>query len=81
MDAQSRSLGSIGLAVGVTVIIGVAAIVMLRSDKPTVRTANAAIAGEGPIPELQGAVAWLNSAPLSRESLRGKVVLETAWRK
>ena len=61
----------LGLAVGVTVIIGVAAIVMLHSEKSVVAAANAAVADEGPMPELGGAVAWLNSAPLSRESLRG----------
>ena len=36
-------------------------------------------ADEGPIPELGGAVAWLNSAPLSSKSLRGKVVLVNFW--
>jgi thiol-disulfide isomerase/thioredoxin len=79
MDGQSRSLGWIGRAVGLTVIIGVAAVVMLHSEKPVVLTANAAVADDGPMPELRGAVAWLNSAPLSRESLRGKVVLVNFW--
>lgn len=39
----------------------------------------AALADEGPLPDLGGAVAWLNSAPLSSESLRGKVVLVDFW--
>lgn len=30
---------------------------------------------EGPLPDLGGAIAWLNSAPLTGKSLRGKVVL------
>jgi thiol-disulfide isomerase/thioredoxin len=34
---------------------------------------------EGPMPDLNGAVAWLNSAPLSSKSLRGKVVLVNFW--
>jgi cytochrome c biogenesis protein CcdA/thiol-disulfide isomerase/thioredoxin len=34
---------------------------------------------EGPMPELGGAVAWLNSPPLTRNSLRGKVVLIDFW--
>jgi cytochrome c biogenesis protein CcdA/thiol-disulfide isomerase/thioredoxin len=34
---------------------------------------------EGPMPDLVGAVAWLNSPPLSSESLRGKVVLIDFW--
>ena len=34
---------------------------------------------EGPLPALGGAVAWLNSPPLTREQLRGKVVLVDFW--
>ena len=34
---------------------------------------------EGPLPPLDGAVAWLNSPPLTREQLRGKVVLVDFW--
>jgi hypothetical protein len=34
---------------------------------------------EGRMPELNGAVAWLNSAPLSSKTLRGKVVLVNFW--
>jgi cytochrome c biogenesis protein CcdA/thiol-disulfide isomerase/thioredoxin len=37
------------------------------------------LAIEGPMPELGGAVEWLNSAPLTRDSLRGKVVLIDFW--
>src|SRR6266404_3987683 len=76
---MKHSLVWIGRAVGVTVIIGVAAMVMLHSEKPVVLTANAALGDEGPMPELGGAVVWLNSAPLSREHLRGKVVLVNFW--
>ena len=35
--------------------------------------------GEGAMPPLDGAVAWLNSAALSSKSLRGKVVLINFW--
>jgi thiol-disulfide isomerase/thioredoxin len=38
-----------------------------------------ALADEGPEPNLGGAIAWLNSAPLDRQSLRGKVVLVDFW--
>ena len=31
------------------------------------------------MPDLDGAVAWLNSAPLSNKALRGKVVLVNFW--
>ena len=49
-----------------------------------VRTANAAesqraLPDQGPLPDLGGAFAWLNSAPLSDKSLRGKVVLVNFW--
>jgi len=38
-----------------------------------------ALADEGRLPDLGGAVAWLNAAPLSSKSLRGKVVLVNFW--
>jgi cytochrome c biogenesis protein CcdA/thiol-disulfide isomerase/thioredoxin len=34
---------------------------------------------EGPLPPLDGAVQWLNSPPLTREQLKGKVVLVDFW--
>ncbi len=34
---------------------------------------------EGPMPELSGAVGWINSPPLTTKSLRGKVVLIDFW--
>jgi cytochrome c biogenesis protein CcdA/thiol-disulfide isomerase/thioredoxin len=37
------------------------------------------LASEGPFPSLDGAVGWLNSTPLTRESLKGKVVLVDFW--
>ncbi|QBF27306.1 thioredoxin family protein [Pseudomonas tructae] len=33
----------------------------------------------GPMPELGGAVQWLNSPPLDRQALKGKVVLVDFW--
>ena len=53
----------------VAVIVGLAPIMI----------ANVAQDDEGPMPEWDGAVAWLNSAPLNRQSLRGKVVLVNFW--
>jgi cytochrome c biogenesis protein CcdA/thiol-disulfide isomerase/thioredoxin len=35
--------------------------------------------GEGEMPPLSGATAWLNSPPLSTQSLRGKVVVVDFW--
>jgi thiol-disulfide isomerase/thioredoxin len=34
---------------------------------------------EGAMPDLDGAIGWLNSDPLTRKSLRGKVVLVNFW--
>ena len=34
---------------------------------------------DGPAPALKGAVAWLNSSPLTPEALKGKVVLVDFW--
>ncbi|UHQ19193.1 cytochrome c biogenesis protein DipZ [Lysobacter sp. KIS68-7] len=43
------------------------------------RTDATALPVEGTLPALSGATAWLNSAPLTAESLRGKVVLVDFW--
>ncbi len=36
---------------------------------------HSSLGDEGAMPNLDGAIGWLNSAPLSRKSLRGRVVL------
>src|SRR5262245_64652865 len=38
-----------------------------------------ALADEGEVPDLRGAIGWLNSPPLSAKALRGKVVLVDFW--
>ena len=45
----------------------------------TVAVAGSNLPVEGTMPELNGAVQWLNSPPLTREQLRGKVVLVDFW--
>ncbi len=42
-------------------------------------SARPALADEGRMPDLGGATTWFNSVPLTRESLRGKVVLVHIW--
>lgn len=79
MTRSSWSLVWIRRAVSVTGLIGVVGIMLLHTETPVVATASVTLADEGPMPELGGAVAWLNSAPLNRESLRGKVVLVNFW--
>jgi thiol-disulfide isomerase/thioredoxin len=53
----------------------------LAKPVPTANAAESqrALPVEGPLPDLGGAVAWLNSTPLSGKSLRGKVVLVNFW--
>ncbi|WP_260483725.1 cytochrome c biogenesis protein DipZ [Sphingomicrobium flavum] len=41
--------------------------------------ADAPLPDEGPLPSLDGAIHWLNSEPLSRDELKGKVVLVDFW--
>jgi cytochrome c biogenesis protein CcdA/thiol-disulfide isomerase/thioredoxin len=43
------------------------------------KSSSGALPVEGEIPSLSGATAWLNSPPLTPESLRGKVVLVDFW--
>jgi len=58
---------NIALLIGVaTLITGLVAIASETGD-------------EGPSPDFSGALDWLNSAPLSTKSLRGKVVLVNFW--
>jgi thiol-disulfide isomerase/thioredoxin len=76
---------------GVVVIVGVVAIPggwdrNLFTKFSFVNTARAeehltgtALADEGRLPDLGGAIAWLNSVPLNSKSLRGKVVLVDIW--
>jgi thiol-disulfide isomerase/thioredoxin len=45
----------------------------------TTTAAESPLADEGRLPEPAGAIGWLNSVPLNRKSLRGKVVLVDIW--
>ena len=50
---------------------------MMMSAKPSMGAE--ALPVEGEMPPLSGAVAWLNSPPLTRDALKGKVVLVDFW--
>ena len=63
----------------VSVIFGGAVVMLLRSERSAVPTTHNTFTDEGAMPEFRGAVGWLNSSPLTRESLRGKVVLVNFW--
>jgi thiol-disulfide isomerase/thioredoxin len=49
------------------------------ADATSGRGFRSSLGDEGAVPDLDGAIGWLNSAPLSRKSLRGKVVLVDFW--
>jgi thiol-disulfide isomerase/thioredoxin len=51
----------------------------LAANASTGRTFHSSLGDEGAMPDLDGAVGWLNSPGLSRQSLRGKVVLVNFW--
>jgi thiol-disulfide isomerase/thioredoxin len=55
-------------------LVAGAALLTARASK-----SQPAHADEGPLPDLGGAIGWLNSAPLNGKSLRGKVVLVDFW--
>ncbi|HVH04694.1 MAG TPA: cytochrome c biogenesis protein CcdA [Myxococcota bacterium] len=50
----------------------------LPGGAPALRAAGE-LAGDGTLPSLDGATLWLNSSPLTRDALRGKVVLVDFW--
>jgi cytochrome c biogenesis protein CcdA/thiol-disulfide isomerase/thioredoxin len=49
------------------------------NESTTTQPAAVELGHEGSLPSLDGAVKWLNSAPLTREQLKGKVVLIDFW--
>ena len=51
----------------------------LAADATSPRGFHSLLGDEGAMLDLDGAIGWLNSAPLSRKSLRGKVVLVNFW--
>jgi thiol-disulfide isomerase/thioredoxin len=62
---------------GLAALPAVAATVAVLSARGAGR--HSTLADEGPLPDLSGAVGWLNSEPLTGRTLRGKVVLVDFW--
>lgn len=60
-------------------IMGIIAIPGAKSVSVTTIEPQPSLADEGRLPDLGGSVAWLNSAPLNRKALQGKVVLIDIW--
>jgi thiol-disulfide isomerase/thioredoxin len=55
------------------------AAMMRASTEPPKSASPAPLPVEGTLPPLDGAVQWINSPPLTKEALRGKVVLVDVW--
>src|SRR5271169_2325568 len=51
----------------------------IAADATSPRTFHSLPGDEGAMPDLDGAIGWINSAPLSSKSLRGKVVMVNFW--
>ncbi len=64
--AESHLIGTLGPEKGALVPVSAAEPQLTLPD-------------EGPMPDLSGAVGWINSPPLSTKSLRGKVVVIDFW--
>ena len=60
-----------------SVVMGGAGRGMMMAGKPQAEASK--LPPEGLMPPLSGAVEWLNSPPLTREALKGKVVLVDFW--
>jgi thiol-disulfide isomerase/thioredoxin len=67
---------SVIVGLGALPAIGAATVAALSALGTSARPA---LSDEGGMPDLGGATSWLNSAPLTGESLRGKVVLVDFW--
>jgi cytochrome c biogenesis protein CcdA/thiol-disulfide isomerase/thioredoxin len=74
-QSDSRASQS-GATAGDTGTMAASPAMAMQANGP--RTAEA-LAVEGQLPSLAGAVAWLNSPPLSADALKGKVVLIDFW--
>ena len=57
---------------------GLAQLLGMEDEDLTTRTGGT-LPVEGALPEIDGAILWLNSPPLTREQLNGKVVLVDFW--
>jgi thiol-disulfide isomerase/thioredoxin len=51
----------------------------MTAGKPAAASAASGLPSQGPMPALDGASQWLNSPPLTRAQLKGKVVLIDFW--
>ena len=78
LGLDTRVLASLSTAQTFTFEHRLAQLLGMEDEELTTKTGGM-LPVEGPLPPLDGAVAWLNSPPLTREQLKGKVVLVDFW--
>jgi thiol-disulfide isomerase/thioredoxin len=82
LEAWVRRGPSVAVMTGVVVVLigwGMGLLTRFSVVKMANATSQPFVNDEGAMPDLDGAIGWLNSPPLSRKSLRGKVVLVNFW--
>ncbi len=94
MRRHSFTSDSARRALGVAGIVGFAALALCsganvltrfhimktaKAEDSVQRGFRSSLGDEGAMPDLDGVIGWLNSVPLSRKSLQGKVVLVDFW--
>ena len=94
MRRHSFTSDSARRALGVAGIVGFAALALCsganvltrfhimktaKAEDSVQRGFRSSLGDEGAMPDLDGVIGWLNSVPLSRKSLQGKVVLVNFW--
>jgi thiol-disulfide isomerase/thioredoxin len=87
MRRHSFSSDSVRCAMCFAGIVGVGALALCSNANllakfhimNTAKAEDSLLSGEGAMPDLDGAVGWLNSGALHRKLLRGKVVLVNFW--
>src|SRR5258708_36775684 len=94
MRRHSFTSDSARRALGVAGIVGFAALALCsganvltrfhimktaKAEDSVQRGFRSSLGDKGAMPDLDGVIGWLNSVPLSRKSLQGKVVLVDFW--
>jgi thiol-disulfide isomerase/thioredoxin len=78
LGLDTRVLSNLSAAQTFTFEHRLARLLGMQDEELTTRTGGT-LPVEGALPSLDGAVLWLNSPPLTREQLKGKVVLVDFW--
>ena len=74
---------ALALCLGANVLTGFHVMNIAKAEDSLIsapqRGIHPSLSDDGAMPDLDGAIGWLNSVPLSRKSLRGKVTLVNFW--